>query len=89
MDLKRAQHLAAHLPELAKNSRPAVDIDSYAPKRVTELAYGIERLDRSKASLIEEMTKIGTRLPEVAILTTIPGIALKSALCIIAELAIS
>ncbi len=32
------------------------------------------------------MAKIGTSLPEVAILMTIPGIALKSTLCIIAEL---
>lgn len=86
MGPKRAQHLAEHLLELAKSSGPAVDIDSYALKRVTELAYEVERLDRSKESLIEEMAKIGTNLPEVAILTTIPGIALKSALCIIAEL---
>lgn len=86
MGSKRAQRLAEHLLELAKSSEPALDTDSYAIKRVIELAYEVERLDRLKESLIEEMAKIGTSLPEVAILTTIPGIALKSALCIIAEL---
>ncbi|EKQ29493.1 hypothetical protein LCALPC37_1339 [Lacticaseibacillus paracasei] len=51
MGLKRAQHLAEHLLELAKSSGPALDIDSYALKRVTELTYEVERLDRLKKSL--------------------------------------
>ncbi|MFT9205388.1 MAG: hypothetical protein ABF536_08095 [Liquorilactobacillus mali] len=70
---------------MAKSSGLAVDTDSYVLKRITKLAYEAERLDRLKESLIEEMAKIGTSLPEVVILMTIPGITLKSTLCIIAE----
>ncbi|WP_203663298.1 IS110 family transposase [Lacticaseibacillus sp. 53-4] len=86
MGIKRAMKLADRLLELAQSSAPATEPQSHAVRGVVSLGMEVERIDRLKAETIEEMALVGKNLSEVQLLTSIPGIGIKTALCLIAEL---
>ena len=85
MSIDRPKEIAGSLLELAKESFQMTNIDSeieetrYHAKRVKEI-------DSKKNYLINEMAKLAKDLPEIKILTSIPGIAIKTAVCLTAEL---
>lgn len=84
--LKRAMKLANRLLALAQNSAPAKEPQSHAVRAVIALVKEVERINQLKAQIIVEMTTLGENLSEVPLLVSIPGIGIKTALCLIAEL---
>lgn len=86
MSEKRALFLAEHLRDLASKSAPAVDENAHAVRSVIYLANEVERLNRLKNDLIEEMTAVSGSLDELPILQSIPGFGIKTAVCLLAEL---
>jgi transposase len=86
MGLKRAQKLAGRLIDLARKSAPTVVQQSHAVRAVVALAKEVERIDGLKADTIQEMAVVAKDLSEIQILMTIPGIGLKTAVCLIGEI---
>lgn len=50
------------------------------------MANEVERINRLKNDLIEEMTAVSGSLDELPILQSIPGFGIKTAVCLLAEL---
>jgi transposase len=86
MGERRSLVLAQHLQDLAYNSAPAVENCTHAVQAVIYLAGEVERLDTLKKKTIDEMTEISANLQEIPILQSIPGIGIKTAVCLVAEL---
>lgn len=79
------QRIAGRLIDLANESFQASDIE-YVIEDACRHASNIQKMHNMKAELITKMTKLSKDLPEIKILTSIPGIAIKTAVCLIAEL---
>ena len=86
MGERRSLVLAQHLQDLAYNSAPAVENCTHAVQAGIYLAGQVERLDTLKKKTIDEMTEISANLQEIPILQSIPGIGIKTAVCLVAEL---
>ncbi|MCH4170381.1 MAG: IS110 family transposase [Lactobacillus sp.] len=86
MGQNRSLHLAERLLDLAAKSAPAKTETSHAVRATKALAQEVERLDTLKEAVIDEMAEVATDLPEIELLTTIPGLGVKTALCVVAEL---
>lgn len=86
MGQKRSLHLAERLLDLAAKSAPAKTETSHAVRATKALAQEVERLDTLKEAVIDEMAEVATDLPEIELLTTIPGLGVKTVLCVVAEL---
>lgn len=84
MGIARSQRIASRLIDLAKESF-AVSNLTYAIKETTYHAHEVQTIDHMKAQLIDEMARISENLPEIKVLTSIPGIGLKTAVCLTAE----
>lgn len=81
----KAQRIARRLIDLANESFQASDIE-YVIEDVRRYADDAQKLHHLKDKQITKMTKLAKNLPEVEILTSIPGIGVKTAVCLIAEL---
>lgn len=82
----RSTPITKRLIEEAKQASPAESPNGPDVLGAEELAQEAQRLTDKQAEVIETMTKIGQDLPELDILTSVPGIGAKTAICIIAEL---
>ena len=85
MSADRALSLANRLMDLAQQSFPAVSPNAHAVWETKYRAEEVERLDGLKAQMISEMATKAEPLSETHILTSIPGSAIKTAVCFIAE----
>lgn len=81
----QSQQIACRLIDMAIKSFQAEGID-YVIMETLFHASEVQRLHHKKAELIAEMINLSKSLPEIKILTSIPGIAIKTAVCLIAEL---
>ncbi|WP_363473328.1 IS110 family transposase [Companilactobacillus musae] len=84
MGTLRSQHIASRFIDLAKESF-TISNSIYAIKETTYHAHEVQTIDHMKTQLIDEMAKISENLPEIKVLTSIPGIGLKTAVCLTAE----
>lgn len=84
MGVVRSQHIASRLIDLAKESFDMSNI-TYAIKETTYHAHEVQIIDHMKIQLIDEMAELSKNLPEIKVLTSIPGIGLKTAVCLTAE----
>ncbi|MDH5107281.1 IS110 family transposase [Lentilactobacillus diolivorans] len=86
MATKRIQQISQQLISFAQRSCPAVSEQSTDIEQVRYETSEIIRLDARKTTLIQKMVVIAKPLPELAILTSIPGIAATTAVLLIGEL---
>lgn len=80
-----AHRISGRLIYLANKSHKADHI-KYAIKDVRRHVSNVQKSHKEKAEQIEDMAKLAKDLPEVKNLVSIPGIAIKTAVCLIAEL---
>lgn len=86
MGTRRAEKIAEKLINLASKSAVAVTQTAFATSHVQFLAQQVEYFSARKNELISRMADIAQQLPEYEILLSIPGIAMKTACILIAEL---
>lgn len=84
MGILHSQRIARRLIDLAKESFTVNNL-TYAIKETTYHAHEVQIIDHMKLRLIDEMAKISENLPEIKMLTSIPGIGLKTVVCLTAE----
>lgn len=82
--LVRSRRIASRFIDLANESFSMTNID-YEIEEAKYHAHEVQRIDHIKAQLIDEMTGLSQNLPEIKILTSIPGIGIKTAVCLTAE----
>ncbi|AFS01038.1 IS110 family RNA-guided transposase [Lentilactobacillus buchneri] len=86
LSVPNSQALAARLRQLASESYPCVGEDSGVVMQVRYLATELLRLDDLKNDIIQKMARLAQDLPELAILESIPGISVNTAVRLIGEL---
>ncbi len=82
----RLEKIASKLKTASDLAYPAVDVISYENKHVIFLAKEIEQLTARKDEIIDDMISKAYKLPELAILESIPGIGKLTAVRLIGEL---
>jgi len=83
--LAMSQRIASRLIDLANESFPMSNI-ACITKETRYHAHQIQIIAHRKAGLITQMSELSKDLPEIRILTSIPGIGIKTAVCLTAEL---
>ncbi|MQS75320.1 IS110 family transposase [Companilactobacillus halodurans] len=84
MGVGRSQRIASRLIELAKESFLMTNVD-YEIREARYHAHEVQRISHLKSQLISEMAELSKNLPEIKILISIPGIGIKTAVCLTAE----
>lgn len=85
MGVARSKIVAAKLLDLAQSSFQLTNTECLV-EEVQYHAKEVQRIDRIKSSLINKMAEMSEDLPEMKILTSIPGIGIRTAVCLVAEL---
>jgi len=84
MGIMHSKRIASQLIGLANKSSSMGNIDCV----ISETKYHAQRvqeIDHKKNQIIDEMAELAKNLPEIKILTSIPGIGIKTAVCLTAE----
>ncbi|MFD1471848.1 IS110 family RNA-guided transposase [Companilactobacillus mishanensis] len=85
MSIDRSMKLAIKLTDLANSSFKMTNIDCVTKETIFHTSE-VQRIDHCKSDLINKMAELSENLPEIKIITSIPGIGIKTAVCLVAEL---